>query len=286
MAEELAKAESDQQHASDDLFALKSKCDNMTNHISILLETIVSFEFLVKARSNKKQQHAEYLVKLANAKIELDSQRNEHENEIAIAMAVARELEEIKAIRTQVETMRKNNDQIEKEFKEVGSKELAELSKEKEVLATIMTDLDFKAQAPELELQKSLQERGESLAAINDANKRISMDLAEKHTLLENLRKASAESSDTMIESLAELGKIAANLTEARSTEMEAFSELKMELKSYRKKALCDKRLVCLQLGEEVAQKREILSRGFEMLEGVLAAEKILETCNEIVISN
>ena len=286
MAEELAKAESDQQHASDDLFALKSKCDNMTNHISTLLETIVSFEFLVKARSNKKQQHMEYLVKVANAKIVLDSQRNEHENEIAIAMAVARELEEIKAIRTQVETMRKNNDQIEKEFKEVGSKELAELSKEKEVLATIMTDLDFKAQAPELELQKSLQERGESLAAINDANKRISMDLAEKHTLLENLRKASAESSDTMIESLAELGKIAANLTEARSTEMEAFSELKMELKSYRKKALCDKRLVCLQLGEEVAQKREILSRGFEMLEGVLAAEKILETCNEIVISN
>ena len=286
MAEELAKAESDQQHASDDLFALKSKCDNMTNHISTLLETIVSFEFLVKARSNKKQQHMEYLVKVANAKIVLDSQRNEHENEIAIAMAVARELEEIKVIRTQVETMCKNNDQIEKEFKEVGSKELAELSKEKEVLATIMTDLDFKAQAPELELQKSLQERGESLAAINDANKRISMDLAEKHTLLENLRKASAESSDTMIESLAELGKIAANLTEARSTEMEAFSELKMELKSYRKKALCDKRLVCLQLGEEVAQKREILSRGFEMLEGVLAAEKILETCNEIVISN
>lgn len=286
LAEELAKAESEQQQASDDLLALKSKCDNGTIQVSTLFETIASFEFLVKARSDKKQQRMDLLVELANANVILDSQRNEHGNEIEIAVAVARELEDVKVKRTQVEVMRNNNDQIEKEFSEVGSKEVAKLSKTKVVLAATMTDLDMKAQATERELQKRLQERGESLATINDANKRIAVDLAEKHIILDNLRKVSVESSNMVIESLAELEKIAVSLSEAQTVEMEAFSELKTNFNSYRKEALRDKQQECLQLGEEVAQKREILFRGFEMLEGVLAAEKVLESVNETMISN
>ena len=267
LAKELATAESEL-IIRDEVAVLKSKCDIVTRQVDTLKAAIAEVESLGNVRT-KKQQH------LKNLLLELTKAKNDSEillvnvgKATEFAMDAARELDDAKKSKMEVEAMRNENDVTEKWYADNGLYEQTELAKEKERLAAAMNSLaQTKFQAPYLELQTKLQEQEELFDALVEAAKKDDATLEEKRTKVDDLRKVTKESGETFTKSFSELVQVGDSLKEAEAAEKQILSALKIELKKMRTVALNDKQNEGVRFREQILQKRDILARGSEMLE-------------------
>jgi hypothetical protein len=276
LADELAKAVSDDRESDERIAALQSKCEFSSQQVEALLQSIADFDCLNETRSTKRRQLSKLLAELTDASKLFETQHMCAGKEAEFALITANELQAANISKVEVQAMRDENDQMEIEHQALRL-EHAELTKAKENLAANMTALDQNSRPPMLSLEKELQESEEFFVSLVDAAKKDAIILDEKRTMLEHFRLISKESSEAATKELAELNKIVTSLKEAETAEMERFCQLKMELKTSRQIAIHDKQTTSILFREASIQKHEILICGLAMLDGALAAEQSLK---------
>jgi hypothetical protein len=126
LAEELARAESEL-ITRDELVALKSRCDIVTQQVDTLKTAIAEVESLGKARSERQQHLKILLLELTKATSKSEIQLVNVGKATDFAMYVARELDGAKKAKMEVEALSNENDIIEKWHADNGLPEQAEL---------------------------------------------------------------------------------------------------------------------------------------------------------------